>query len=167
MPLLPPLNKRPGWIRAGCRQACPDAEKLRGKSYNPGMNFYIQLEDELILSLFLEEDDYADLKAYLRDQPVIEKFSERGMAFDHALDPHAVVETLRHSELVLKVAHEAMQLGKEAMRPAIGSPVTAWVLKRNEKKKAEIEAKESELLLFDQYGHRLHIRPESKKRNKR
>jgi hypothetical protein len=138
-----------------------------GKSYNPGMDFYIQPEDELILSLFLEEDDYADLKAYLRDQSVIEKFSERGVAFDHALDPHAVVETLRHSKLVLKVAHEAMQLGKDAMHQAIGPLVTAWVLKRNEKKRGKIEAKESEPLLFDQYGHRLDIRPASKKRNKR
>jgi hypothetical protein len=41
-----------------------------------------------------------------------------------------------------------------------------WVQKRNEKKKAKIEAKESEPLLFDQYGHRLDIYP-AKKRNKR
>jgi hypothetical protein len=59
-----------------------------------------------------------------------------------------------------------MQLGKEAVGPAVGALVTAWVQKRNEKKKAKIEAKEAEPLLFDQYGHRLDIRPESKKRNR-
>ncbi len=134
--------------------------------YNPGMNFYTQPEDELVFSLFLEEDDYADLKDYLRDQSMFERVSERGMAFDHALDPHAVVETIRHSQVVVKIAHNAMQLGKDAVGPAVGALVTAWVQKRNEKKKAKIEAKEAEPLLFDQYGHRLDIRPESKKRNR-
>jgi hypothetical protein len=138
----------------------------RAERYNSGMNFYIKPEDELVLSLFLEEDDYADLKAYLRDQSMFEKVSERGMAFDHALDPHAVVETLRHSQVMVKVAHDAMQLGKEAVGPAVGALVTAWVQKRNEKKKDKIGAKEAEPLLFDQYGHRLDIRPESKKKNK-
>ena len=133
--------------------------------YNPGMNSYIQPEDELVFSLFLEEDDFADLKAYLRDQSMFESVSERGMAFDNALDPHAVVETIRHSQVVAKVAHDAMQLGKEAVGPAVGALVTAWVQKRNEKKKAKIETKEAEPLLFDQHGHSLDIRPESKKRN--
>lgn len=46
------------------------------------------------------------------------------MAFDHAPDPHAVVETLRHSQVVIKVAHEAMQLGKAAVYRAVGALVT-------------------------------------------
>jgi hypothetical protein len=108
------------------------------------MNFYIQPEDKLVLSLFLEDDGYADLKAYLRDQSMFEKVSERGMAFDHALDPHAVVETFRHSQVVVKVAHDAMQVGKEAVGPAVGALVAACVQKRNEKKKGKIEAKEAE-----------------------
>lgn len=125
-----------------------------------------QPDDELILSLFLEEDDYADLKMYLRDQSMFEDVSERGMAFDHALDPHAVVETIRHSQLVVKVAQDAMQLGKEAVGPAVGALISAWVQNRNDKKKAKIGAKKTEPLLFDQYGHRLDVRPESKKRSK-
>jgi hypothetical protein len=70
-------------------------------------DFYNHPEDRLVLSLLLEEDDDADLKAYLRDHSIFEQVSERGMAFDHAPDPHAVVETLRHSQVVIKVAHEA------------------------------------------------------------
>lgn len=129
------------------------------------MAFYTQPEDELVVSVSLEDDDYADLNAYLRDQSMFEKVSEAGYAFDHALDPHAVVETIRHSEFVIKVAHDAMQVGKQAVGPTVGALVTAWVQKRNEKKKAKIEAKEAEPLLFDQHGHSLDIRPESKKRN--
>jgi hypothetical protein len=95
---------------------------------------------------------------------MFEKVSEAGYTFDHALDPHAVVETIRHSQFVIKVAHDAMQVGKQAVGPTVGALVTAWVQKRNEKKKAKIEAKEAEPLLFDQHSHRLDIRPESKKR---
>ena len=127
------------------------------------MNFDIQQEDELLLNLALEWDDFTDLKAYLRDQSMVEKVSERdtGMAFDHALDPHVL------RWLVVKVAHGAMQLGELAMLQAVSELVKQWVQKRNEKKKAKIEAKESKPLLFDQYGHRLDIHPETKKRNKR
>jgi hypothetical protein len=118
---------------------------------------------ELLLNLSLEWDYFTDLKEYLRDQSVVEKVSERdpGMAFDHALDPHVL------RWLVVKVEPGAMQLGKEAMRVAVAARVAVWVQKRNEKKKVKIEAKESEPLLFDQYGHHLDIHPETKKRNKR
>jgi hypothetical protein len=51
------------------------------------MNFDIQPEDELLLSLSLEEDDYLDLKAYLRNQPVVDKVSERDMGM--ALTMHS------------------------------------------------------------------------------
>jgi hypothetical protein len=127
------------------------------------MNFSIQPEDDLLLNLSLEEDDYLDLKAYLEAQSVVEKVRERdtAMAFDQALDPHVL------RWLVVKVAPSAMLLGKEVMRQAVGELVKQWLQKRNEKKKAKIEAMESAPLLFDQYGHHLDIRPETKKRNKR
>ena len=128
------------------------------------MNFYTQPENELILSVFLDEGEFTVLKSYLRDQEMFEDVSERVIAFDHALDPHAVVEALRHHQLVVKVAQNTMELGKTAVTATVGVLVKDWVQSRNDKKKVKIEAKETEPLLFDQYGHRLDIRPESKKR---
>jgi hypothetical protein len=134
---------------------------------NSEWDFSNHPEDEFVLSLLLEEDDDADLKAYLRDHSIFERVNERGMAFDHAPDPHAVVETLRHSQVAIKVAHEAMQLGKDVVHAAVGALITVWVQKRNEKKRNTIEAKQAEPLLFVQDGNRLDIRLQSKKRNKR
>jgi hypothetical protein len=127
------------------------------------MDLDIQLEDEILLSLSLEEDDYTDLKTYLEDQSVVEKVSDRdpGMAFDQALDPHAV----RYYELVVKVAHDAMQIGEQAMPQVIAALVGQWVQERNEKKKGKIEAKESAPLLFDHNGRRIDIF-RAKKRNR-
>ncbi len=129
------------------------------------MNRYVQPDDEFVLSLLLEDDDCADLKEYLKHQAMFEKISERTMAFDHEFDPNAVVEEVWDSKLALKVAPVAMQVGKDAAHIAVCKLITAWVQKRNEKKKDKIEAKETEPLLYDQYGHQLSIRPESK-RNK-
>lgn len=131
-----------------------------GKRYNPGMDFDTQPEDELLLNLSLEEDDYTDLKAYLEAQWVVEKVSPRetGMAFDHALDPHVL------RCLVVKIAHGAVELGNVI---AAVDRIIKWVQERNEKKKGKIEAKESKPLLFDHNGHRIDIYPETKKRNKR
>lgn len=117
-----------------------------------------QTEYEFPLSLFSEEEDYADLKAYLREHSIFEKVSE----LDAAFDPHAVAETLRHSQIVFKVADEATQFGKEAVHIAFAILVRAWVQKRNEKKKDKIEVKVVEPLFFEQHGHRLSIRPASK-----
>ncbi len=127
------------------------------------MNFYTQPENELILSVLLDEGELAVLKSYLRDQEIFEDVSERVMAFDQAFDPHAVVEALRHHKLVVKVAQGTVELGKTAVTAAVVALVKDWVQNRNDKKKAEIEAKQTEPLFFDQYGHRLDIRPESKK----
>jgi hypothetical protein len=132
-----------------------------GKRYNPGMNFDIQPEDEFLLSLSMEMDDYTDLKAYLKDQSVVVSERDPGMAFDQALDPHGI----RYFELVVKVAHGAMQFGKDAVPIAL--LLSQWVQKHNEKKKDKIEAaKESAPLLFDYNGRRIDIFRKTK-RNKR
>jgi hypothetical protein len=130
------------------------------------MDYYAQPEDEVILSVFLDDEDFADLEAHLADQAVFKKVSVRGIALDHALDPHAVVQAIRHSQLALEIATDAMELGKDAMHVAVGVLVANWVKDRNQKKADKINSKEVEPLLFDQYGHRLDIRPESKKRKK-
>lgn len=130
------------------------------------MDFYAQPKNEVILSVFLDETELAELKTHLRSQPALEKVSERVIAMDHALDPHAVVETIRHSQLAIKVANESMELGKDGMQAAIGALVAGWVARRNERQKEKIEANKAEPLLFDQHGHRLDIRPESKRRKK-
>jgi hypothetical protein len=58
---------------------------------------------------------------------MFEKISKRGMAFDHALDPHAVVETFRHSQVVVKVAHDAMQAGRKLRAQPSGEEHTHGV----------------------------------------
>jgi hypothetical protein len=132
------------------------------------MDFYIQPEDELILNLLLEQDDYKDFFSFLKEQSIFEEVSERGIALDHALDPNVVkvVDVLRHSHINVKVTQIAMEMGKAAVDAAVGALVAGWIKNRNDKKKERIEAKEAEPLLFDQYGHRINVLPESKKRKR-
>lgn len=130
------------------------------------MNYYTQPEDELILNVLLEPEDYVDLREYLKIQPMFIEVDERGIALDHAFDPHRVIEVVRQAHLEVRVAHEAMSLGGDAMKVAAGAVIKNWLDKRNERKKAEIAAKQAEPLLFDQYGHRIDLRPESKRRKK-
>jgi DNA-directed RNA polymerase specialized sigma24 family protein len=137
-------------------QTSPDLDSTLDSATQPG--------DELILNCVLETEDYADLRAYLKRQPMLETVSERGVALDHAFDPHRVVELVRHTHLNMKLTHTAMELGKATATSAGTAYVKGGVDKRNAAKQKAIEAKEGEPLLFDQYGHRLDIRPESKKR---
>jgi hypothetical protein len=129
------------------------------------MDFYIQPNEELILDLLLEQDDYKNLLAFLKEQPIFAEISERGIALDHAIDPNAVVETLRHSHIYIKVTQVTMEMGKKAVDAAVGALVATWISNRNEKRKQKIDVKEDEPLLFDQYGHRISVVPKSKKKH--
>lgn len=130
------------------------------------MNYFIQPENELILAVLLEDDDHAALRTFLSEQSEIEDVRESGMAFDHAFDPHKVLEAVRYAHFNLRLGHVVMELGKTAATATVSAAVKAWVDRRNERKQKAIEAKEAEPLLFDQFGHRLDIRPESKKRKR-
>lgn len=134
------------------------------EGYNSAMDYYAQPANKVRLYVELEYEEFKELYAYLEAQPVLESVSEIGYAYDSAPDPHAIAEFAKHRELTVQVAQHALKMVEHAATLAVSGLILSWVNNRNEKKKKEIEAEETQPLLYDHTGHTINIRAEKKRR---
>ena len=127
-------------------------------------NVYTQPHDEMILTVRIEDEDYKELRAFLDEDPRLKNIRESGMAFDHALghEMAKVVQILSDHRLHIKIAAEAMEVGKDAIHQLLAAGLSIWVYKQNEKHKKAIDNGEKESLILDASGHRMKISTKAK-----
>jgi hypothetical protein len=103
-------------------------------------------------------EDYKDLKAYLSEQPQVEKVENRYRAQDSAPDPNVMYFVVQTFHCIVHLAKLAEPYAKDAGQIVLGAMVKSWIDKRNERKKKEIEQGTTTLLLYDASGHEIKVK---------
>jgi hypothetical protein len=119
-------------------------------------------ESSFTVRCSIDRGSLRELRQLFERNELVESVSEAGYAFDSAPDLTKVVEDVTHAVLTVIVTKEALSFGNDLLKGSVIHLIKTWIDDRNERRKAAIESKKEEPIIYDAYGQTISIKKRRK-----